>query len=590
MAILAVLGLRGEASRERLASLLWENGTGRANLRVELHRLADAIGASLFDPGEDPLTLPSWVEVDAVGGEGDALEGIEGLSTDLDRWIEEVRTHDRRSGLKNRRASEAAASLALELRPPFLVVVRARPADEVDDFLNALADGLRLPMVEGCAGPSRAVHTVAPPYPDDLVQAVLDSREAAWVVRVPAYGEDPRPVLELRNAYDPARTRYIELPEVPWEDARAHLLRDLPFWRAAEAYLWSGGNAGFLRELARMKWAREGDGALAIPQRVRAAYTLEIRYASLEARLALERLSVHPGPITDSLVDTLEARDALDELERRGWLAFDGHWRFRDPESRTVIYRSLQRGRRVSYHRSVALQMAVEGSWLGEVYHRIAAGQPVAWSDAGDVPEGMARDAVRASLGLEVEGSRPRTVATAVGREIALLEVGRHGEGVDGEGADWTFVKVPGQGPTALTFELPDESCLVRLQGHCWAQAPLGVGLEGRAIPLELELADGSHVVFLSGIADPVVRDGALLLPLDEALDTWVALPAAPDFRVSSSAEAAILELQITLHEIGAVRSGRGADDELMGPAVVDAIDVEGSLAMCQAHDPRRFE
>ncbi len=59
-----------------------------------------------------------------------------------------------------------------------------------------------------------------------------------------------------------------------------------------------------------MGWARDADAILAIPQRVRAAYALELRYASMQARLALERLSVQPGAISDSLIDVLEARDA----------------------------------------------------------------------------------------------------------------------------------------------------------------------------------------------------------------------------------------------------------------------------------------
>ena len=465
----------------------------------------------------------------------------------------------RRSGVENGRASELAAGLARELRPPFLVVVRARPDDEIDDFTHALRDNLHLPLVEGCGGPAKAVHVLAPPYPEECVQAVLNSRESVWLMRVPAYGEDPRQVLELRNAYDASRVRYVELPAVSWEDARNGLLRDLPFGRAAEAYLWTGGNTGFLRELARMGWARDADAILAIPQRVRAAYALELRYASMQARLALERLSVQPGAISDSLIDVLEARDELDELERRGWLVFDGNWRFRDPESRTVIYRSLQPGRRASYHRNVALQMAVEGSWLSEMYHRMAAGQPVVWSEAGEIPEGLVTDAVRASLGLDVSGPRPHARELTVGRELALLESGRHGDGVEGEGAEWTFVKAPGQGPAAVSFELPEERCALHIAGRCWAQSPLGVGLSGQAVPLEVELPDGARAAFLPGLAEPLVRDGTLLAPLPTDLDAWLMLPPASEVRVVSRAENAILELEITVHAVGRAReAGHG--------------------------------
>lgn len=583
LAILAVLGVRGDVSRDALASLLWENGRARSNLRVELHRLSDAVGAALFEPGEDPLRLPQWVEVEGLGGGGEPLGGLDGLSPDLDDWIEATRGGLDGSELENRRATDLGQGLALELRPPFLVVVRARPGEVLGDFKSGLAEALHLPLVDGCGGPARAIHVVSAPYPEDWVQNVLEARDGVWVVRVPSYGEDPRPVLELRNAYDASRARYVELPAVSWQDARSNLLHDLPFVRAAEAYLWSGGNSGFLRELARMKWARDDDGSLAIPQRVRAAYALEIRYAHIEARLALERLSVHPGPLTDSLVDVLEARDAVDELERRGWLVFDGTWRFRDAESRTVIYRSLQPGRRASYHRNVALQMALEGSWLSEIYHRIASGQRVEWSDNGGAPQGLARDAVRAALGLEVTGPAARTVSVSPGSEQALLESGRHGEGVEGYGADWIFVKIPGQGPSAVSFELPGERCLLRLRGRCWAQAPLGVGLTGQAVPLEIDLADHGRVVFLDGLMVPVVRDRTLLMPLPMDLDAWLLLPGAPEMRLVSRAEAAILELEVTVHEVASrvvapPPPGDGAPRERDPDRAITAVDVQASF------------
>ncbi len=224
-----------------------------------------------------------------------------------------------------------------------------------------------------------------------------------------------------------------------------------------------------------------------------------------------------------------------------------------------MIYRSLQPGRRASYHRNVALQMAVEGSWLSEMYHRMAAGQPVVWSEAGEIPEGLVTDAVRASLGLDVSGPRPHARELTVGRELALLESGRHGDGVEGEGAEWTFVKAPGQGPAAVSFELPEERCALHIAGRCWAQSPLGVGLSGQAVPLEVELPDGARAAFLPGLAEPLVRDGTLLAPLPTDLDAWLMLPPASEVRVVSRAENAILELEITVHAVGRAReAGHG--------------------------------
>ncbi len=563
LALLAYLGVVGAASRARLADLLWQNGTGRANLRVELHRLADVTGRSLFEPRADPLRLPSWVTVDRDAVDDTLLEGIDGVSFDLDRWIEGVRAQAERKVLQNRRAGDLARGLAGELRSPFLIVLRARPAEDLDEFLTALSDATRLPLVEGVGGPARALRVVSPPYPDGCTEALLAAREGGWVLRVPAYGEDPREVLELRNAFDPARLRYVELPRVSWEDARQGLLHDLRFEQAAEAYVFTGGNGGFLRELARMQWVREGDGVFAVPQRVRAAYQLEMRYVSLEARLALERLSIHPGPITEALIDVLDARGALDELERRGWLTYDGAWRFREPESRTVLCRSLQPGRRGTYHREVAVLMEVEGDWLAGAYHRIAAGQPVVLteSDRG-VPNGLVQAAVRAALGLEVDGASPRYLETMVGPELALLEAERHGPGTSGEGADWRMVKIPGNGPSAISFELPGKRALVHLRGRCWAEAPLGVGVAGQALPLEFELADGHRVVFVQGLTEPLAQDGedAVLMPLSGAIDVWLLVSDAIEGRILTRAEAAVVELEITLHAVG--RGGAQAANE----------------------------
>lgn len=573
LGIIAVLGLSGSASRDLLASLLWENGAGRANLRVELHRLSDVVGRALFEPGADPLSLPAWVDVDVDSGDGSLFEGLEGLSFDFDRWIEEARSREQRVDLQNQRAVDIARQIASELRLPFLTVVRARPGEELDDLVRTIGETLRLPVVEGVGGSEKAVHTVSPPLSEDSVKEIVAAREGAWVVRVPAYGEDSREILELRSSYDPAKLRYVELPHVSWEDARRGLLHNLRFDKAAEAYVWTGGNGGFLRELAKMQWIREGDGVFAVPQRIRAAYQLEVRYASLKARLALERLSVHPGPITDSLIDALDARDALDELERRGWLIYEGTWRFREPESRTVLYRSVQPGRRASYHREVALQMSLEGDWLSESYHRLASGQQVTWSnDASHVPQGLVRDAVRAALGLDVDGSRPRYVQAEVGRELALLEAGRHGKGISGEGADWRLVKIPGRGPSAISFELPGSPLLVHLCGRFWAEAPLGIGVAGQALPLELQLGDDRRVVFLQGLAEAVARDEALLLPMSGNVDIWFMVSDAVEARIVTTAEAAVMEFEVTVHDVGAgralSRNGRASD------RLVEAVDL----------------
>ncbi|MEJ2357668.1 MAG: hypothetical protein P8Y13_06245 [Deinococcales bacterium] len=548
--LLAYLGVAGAASRARLAGLLWENGTGRANLRMEIHRLSEAVGHAMFEAGADPLRLPPYVEVEQGDDATGFLEGMEGLSYELDRWIDEIRRRAERAGVRNLRSEATAIALARDLRMPFLILLRAAPAEQPDDFLTALGEALRLPVVEGTHGAAQAVHVLVPPYPQEDIEAVLRAREGAWVLRLPAYGEDPEGVLELRNAIDPARVRYVELPRVSWREARGGPLRDLPFGDAAEAFLWTGGNAGFLRELSRIGWARDDDGELAVPQRVRAAYLLEARHMSPDARFALERLSVHPGPITETLIDALEVRDALEELEQRGWLVYRGGWHFRDAEARTVLYRSVQPGRRAAYHRTVAAHMAADGSWLLETYHLLKGGQPVVWSDAEAAREGLAGDAARAWWGLEVEGVAPRHVQARVGRELALLETARYGDGVEGEGADWQFVTGPGRDAAEVDFELPEKRCLLHVRGQAWSHPPFERGGTGTWTPLYIEVADARRLVLLKGLTRPVAREEGLIVPLSDNLDLWIALPASTGMRVGCEASGAILELELTIHEL----------------------------------------
>ncbi|HKI57763.1 MAG TPA: hypothetical protein VKA00_00930, partial [Trueperaceae bacterium] len=552
--------------------LLWEKWTGRNNLRVELHRLAEDAGVVLFDAGEDPLDLPDWLSVDGSPEDGVLLDGLDGISAGYDAWLEARRGKADRDGLNNNHASAMARNLASEVRPPFLVVVRARPMGDVDGFTAALGEALHLPVVQGAGGPAKAVHVFSPPYDDDFHDAVLGRERGVSVVRVPAYGEDPLQLLLLRNAYDPSRVRFVELPSLTWPDARSGVLHDRPFDLAAEAYMWSGGSAGFLRELARMGWARDEDGRLALPQRVRAAYQLEIRHASMGARLALERLAVHPGRFTDGLIDKLGARDAVDELERRGWLVYDGAWRFRDPSARLVLSRSLQSGRRASYHRAAAEHFTAEGLWLAATFHQLAAGDAptVAGPERGD--SGLSYYAVLAWLGLDVDGATPETVSVGAGQELALLELGRQGRGLQGEGAEWQVVRWGGQRPSWASFELPDGPQVLHVTGRTWIDPVLGLGVDGDATPLELEVGWGARAVFLAGLREPVVMDGMLLLPLGPTVDVWLLVPPQRELRVLSKADTAVLELEITVH-----RAGSGVGGGIPGRRVT-ALDLTGGV------------
>lgn len=580
LALLAYLGVSGSASRDHLAALLWDSWAGRTNLRVELHRLTEAVGEPLFRAGEDPLRLPAWVSVDGEPSAGELLAGLNDVSSAFDFWLQTQRAQQGRAAPGDYRASALARHLAAGLEQPFLVVVRVRPVDDVSAFTSALGAATGLPVIEGCGGPPRAVHVLNPPYSHPCIQAVLDAKDGAYVVSVPAYGEDSLPVLALRSRVPAARTRFVELPPVPWREARAGVLAGLPFSLAAESYLWSGGNAGFLAELASMKWARERDGRLAVPQRVRAAYQFEMRHASMRTRLALERLSVHPGRLSDGLIRCLGADEALDELERRGWLAYDEGWHFQNAESRVVLYRSLQAGRRAKYHRAAANQLASEGRWPAAVFHRLRAGDAVTCTDA-DPLVGPQGDAIRAWLGLPLAGSSPLSTRFEVGRELALLEAARQGSEITGDGAEWTLVRASGRPAAAVRFELPRGRLLLHVSGRAWVDGLVGGGLERDAVILQVEMGLEARLVFLPGLDSPLARDGLLYLPLSDHLDTWVLVPpGVGEVTVFSNADAAVLELELTVHE--AIRAGeRPASTR----RVVTAIDVAGGPAQRSLFD-----
>jgi hypothetical protein len=109
LAILYYLALEGATRREVLADLLWGHSAASQNLRVELHRLSQALaplGYTLFKAGEDPLQLPPFVTLDRTPGPGVPMEGLEEISVEFRAWLEG------QPGLQRKHAR-----LELDLRP-----------------------------------------------------------------------------------------------------------------------------------------------------------------------------------------------------------------------------------------------------------------------------------------------------------------------------------------------------------------------------------------------------------------------------------------------------------------------------------------
>lgn len=361
LALLYYLALEGPASRARLADLLYGHASGLQNLRVELHRLGKALGRAVFPQGQDPLVLPGWVRLEP-GGTGEVLEGLEGVGGLMD-WVLEVR--DRYASSPGAAGRQRLLEGLASLRPPFLLVLRGRLGTGQKAFARALAGVLGLAFHEALR-PEGLVY-LEPPYPPLSPRDLLRSR-AFLVLRLDP-GEEPRFFLELRAHYPPERLRVLDLSPLTWAEARREVLSGVPFPEAARAYLLAGGEPEWIPE-----WRACPEG----PRRPLAQLRLQTRFLSEPARLALERLSVHPGRIPEEVLDALEAMAYLDELERKGFLVYQGGYRFAREGERRLLYAALAPGRRQELHGRAATALAFSGRPQEEALHRLALGEPVA--------------------------------------------------------------------------------------------------------------------------------------------------------------------------------------------------------------------
>ncbi|MCX8088967.1 MAG: transcriptional regulator [Meiothermus ruber] len=554
LAILYYLALEGATRREVLADLLWGHSAASQNLRVELHRLGQALaplGYTLFKAGEDPLQLPPFITLDRTPAPGAPMEGLEEISVEFRAWLEGQRSQLMASSSGTVGRERLVQEVASQIILPSVLILTGRPGSGRTAFAQALAKALGMPFLEGPRGGGKALHYLRPPYTDVSIERILTDRDGLWVVERSSYGEDPKLILELRSHYPAERTRYIALPPLSWAEARASMLSNLPFAQAARLFLASGGSPGHLRELLAVP---HNGTEMPLPQRVRAQVQLEARMLSLEARLALERLSVHPGPYSQGLLDALEATPYLDELERRGWLVYAGQWQFSDDASRRVLYLGLQPGRRQQYHRQAALQCAMEEQRMAEAYHRLMAGDTADWGTFVNTLPGWTRYGLKAWLGMnEALPMKPSTSEVAKGSELALLEEARFGQGFEVDGRHVRWARTPSLSTTSgIIWAAHDEASLLHLKGNAYVENPLGVGISGRAAPLMLEIQEPreARVIFLSGIQAGALADNALLLPLQEELDVWFRVPAGASVRLTSSAESGLIDLEVTSYRI----------------------------------------
>jgi hypothetical protein len=555
LAILYYLALEGETPRERLADLLWGHASAAGNLRVELSYLRQLLRANGI-PGlrrwPDPGMLPAELSVDASAApekhEALALEGLDDLGPDFQEWLERKRDDLVRGAPLG--PSDLARELAGTITPPYLLLVRPQTGSSGRSFAQDLARLLNLPFREGASANS-GVHHVPAPHGPATAEAILANRQAVFVLEQPGSGEPSPAFLMLRAQYPAERTRYLQLPALSWHEARRSYLNRMSFRTAARLYVTSGGNPFYLEEVTSLGNGQSRVLPSRVPQRMRSYVQYQQSHLSPEAGTALERCSVQPGLLDDDLLRAFGADACAEELERAGWLVFHAdsdRWALKSCLVRQVIYRSLQPGRRRRYHLLAAKNFADRGLKLPQFYHEMmASGSAERRSPDMTQLSGWARTAYRHWCGLTITDPAPSLRDAVAGQELALLLEG-HCEGAHQQDNTVVITRQPVQGrPCRISWEMPEETCLLRVRGRAYLDNALAVGLSGEAVPLELSWTNLAGTVILAATERAsLTTAGELLLPLPEDFEYWFKVPGGGQLKARSKAEAALLEFEVT--------------------------------------------
>ena len=579
LALLYLLALDGPVGREQTMDVLWNHGRAASNLRVELHRLRVAlgkIGMRAFPPGENPLTLPDGIERDRAprNGDGEAMQGLDGLSPAFDAWLEVQRTRFSDDPGKTGAAlrHELVEHVARGLRQPFVVVLRGLPGAGRSAFAEALAQRLNLPVVRGAVSTSRALHLLEEDVGSakDVARQILQQPTGAFAILQSSLRRDSDLLLWLRRLYPVDRLRYLDLGALPWHEAR-ELMGTLPFEEAARIYLDSGGNYGYIRELLMLRPPGGYEGRLPLPQRIRAAYVLEANRLDPGPRAALAELSVHPGNLSLVMLERLGLSAHLDELEMAGWLRFRTAWGFCQETARRVIYQNLHPGQRLLIHGRFAEALAKydPGATIAATYHASQAGSGY----VPDAPIGMPGSWIRAVIDGGDDVSTPAqlpTVAVLGGRERAIL-LDDHANLAFQDHGGWScWVRSPLEDVLAYAdYDLPDVECLLEVRIRLLAESVMGVGLSGDAFPLRLWLRGGAaadrRVIFAPVAAPVLLPDGSQLLP-ERPPRRVTFICHHRHLRVETRAEIGIIKFQLRVRELGMSRGDPVEAYDLRGP------------------------
>lgn len=564
LAILGVLAVQGPTRRDRLADLLWGHAGSMNNLRVEIYRLRTALrpfGVEPFDVPKDPLALAPAVgiadDLDRLGE--NLLVGLEDLTPAFQEWLD-VHRGRRRTDTGGAWRAGLVERLARSVSAPFVLVLEGQPGSDAVSVARGLARKLDVPFHHGLEGTGSAVRFVDASRQEDdtTVRRITEDRATVWILARSVFGEDSTLLTRLRAEYPPERLRFERLGPLTWLEVRKALPESVDFEEGARIYLAAHGNPMFVSELLAMRNGQRFESRIPVPQTVQAAFAVEARCLTEEARHALERLSVGPQRLTTSMIDALGANSYLDELERSGWLVYDGRaWRFGEFLARRVLFEQTPRGQRTRLTERVWQEVREDLPRFGESrqtprYAREREGEST--FSGCDVPYAAC------TLGTERALEDPKSMSGCVAWYDNTLWFGR------------AHHREPS---TLVTWAAPENAFVLRLSGQVFLRSAKGVSADASASHLlGLRVGGGTsrEVRFADVDAPTIATDGGLLLPMQGTCSHDLLVGTGSTIEVVQGNAMGVAELELRAYETSPVAPV--TDERTVSTDVVEALDL----------------
>lgn len=547
LALLYYLALEGPTRRDTLAQLLWGHGRALQNLRVELHRLKEALrpfGITPFADHADPLQLVS-IAIGEASGSGDILGGLDDISPAFQDWLDRQRLLAPVALPANPRAA-LVDELVRGLSLPFVLVVSGEPGSGRRDLARDIAAKLQLPLVDGPGGTAPSVNFVSlnDSTCDDLAGTISTGETRLWVLARSSFGEDPKALLRLRATIPPERMRFVPLRPLRWWEAKLSLPEAMSFTEGARLFAASLGNPRYLSELVKLGGRSAPGASLPVPLALRASFALEARKLSPGARKAIESASVHHGRFSPELLRVIGAEEQLPELEASGWLEFDGMgWRFTNELARRMLCHLVPEGTKSLLRGLVTRQLKLEGV-------ATAPGRRILSRAPGGIPSALER--------------RPRDVnaTPATERVIASNEVWLDAPeassgtvAVLGDEVILSRTMAPAEAgyavePSSVSWDLGEEPLLFRLRGKGYMHDE-PTGARSNAVPgltLRILHADTLELHLCSPCRPEQLTRPAIHLPLAEEFDYWLLAPPGRQLEIESLAQSAVIEFSVNAY------------------------------------------